>query len=355
MSFSENNSDSDWKEARVRVARKIKQGARQDNDKKLGGKPKYNQRFCEKWLNIFEPWLRRSDDDPNKPFCRACHCRLDCNRCHLVRHERTTKHKRNLEALITKGEGAIRNELTVRQERSKYFQKRPKPASPEKSNVNEPEYLEAVAPEPIATTTVHVITTEVDDFPTGTRNIDETNYSISSSTVPKQEILSETETNNKPNVESHSGILQETDALGTDSPTTTKRNTGSSSSNQEGLRLLMQIHQDKNELMESFRELMGSNQSTHPPPPKEKNHVDLFFESVSSSVKALSPKLIAEAKMRVSQIICELELRGLKDNSTNEDVIEMPMATPPAASLYLLRQSSSGCAVVQQPHFGGLS
>lgn len=88
------------------------------------GKQKYSQKFCEKWLSLFDPWLRRSADDPNKPFCRACQCRLDCNRCHLVRHERTTKHKRNLESLITKGEGAVRKELSVRQERSKYYHQR---------------------------------------------------------------------------------------------------------------------------------------------------------------------------------------------------------------------------------------
>ncbi|EDV91567.1 GH20362 [Drosophila grimshawi] len=100
-----------------------------------------------------------------------------------------------------------------------------------------------------------------------------------------------------------------------------------SSSNKEGLKLLMQIQQDKNELMESFRELIGV-QLPHPPP-REKNHVDLFFDSVSSSVKALSPKLVAEAKMRVSQLICELELRALKENSANGDNadIEMPMPT----------------------------
>lgn len=99
-----------------------------------------------------------------------------------------------------------------------------------------------------------------------------------------------------------------------------------SSSNKEGLKLLMQIQQDKNELMESFRELIGVQ--LPPPPLREKNHVDLFFESVSSSVKALSPKLVAEAKMRVSQLICELELRALKDNGEHGDAagIEMPMS-----------------------------
>lgn len=42
----------------------------------------------------------------------------------MVRHERTTKHKRNLESLVTKGEGAVRKELSVRQERSKYYHQR---------------------------------------------------------------------------------------------------------------------------------------------------------------------------------------------------------------------------------------
>lgn len=92
---------------------------------------------------------------------------------------------------------------------------------------------------------------------------------------------------------------------------------------QEGMKLLLQIQKDKNELMDSFKELMGSNMNRTAPPsaPKEKNHVDLFFESVSSSVKALSPKMIAEAKMRVSQLICELELRALTENDQHQTVL----------------------------------
>lgn len=91
----------------------------------------------------------------------------------------------------------------------------------------------------------------------------------------------------------------------------------SSTDRKEGMKLLLQIQKDKSELMDSFKELMGGHNMNLPSPPKEKNHVDLFFESVSSSVKALSPKLIAEAKMRVSQLICELELRALTENDIN--------------------------------------
>lgn len=128
-------------------------------------------------------------------------------------------------------------------------------------------------------------------------------------------------------------------------PTTSNR-----CSNKDGLKLLMQIQQDKNDLMESFRDLIGIQMPHPPPPPKEKNHVDLFFESVSSSVKALSPKLVAEAKMRVSQLICELELRALKDNSPNADVsIEMP------SNCHLISPSGVGhhsSAVSHNTHFG---
>lgn len=92
----------------------------------INNKPKYSQKFCEKWLNIFSPWLARCEDDPNKPFCRACQSRLDCNRCHLQRHERTAKHARNLEILINKGESAAKQNLSIRQERSKYYQQRKK-------------------------------------------------------------------------------------------------------------------------------------------------------------------------------------------------------------------------------------
>jgi len=103
----------------VKVQRTIKQTSKRRKEQRSPTfrtlKPKYNQKFCEKWLKIFEPWLRRAAEDPSKPFCRACQCTMDCNRCHLVRHERTTKHKRNLEALLTNGEGAALQEFRIRQ------------------------------------------------------------------------------------------------------------------------------------------------------------------------------------------------------------------------------------------------
>ncbi|XP_017861889.1 PREDICTED: protein suppressor of variegation 3-7 [Drosophila arizonae] len=316
MSFSENTSDSDWKDAKIKEKGKVKTGC---------GKLKYSQKFCEKWLSLFEPWLTRSADDPNKPFCRACQCRLDCNRCHLVRHERTTKHKRNLESLVTKGEGAVRKELSVRQERSKYYHQRKRALKEVKqepvSTVQENDLLEV---EPIAEIT-----------PNGV--IEESTHNFEVIEEAPQEQLQVT-----PIVNAQAALMTAKSAK--PEPPIIKsvpsRN-ANSSSNKEGLKLLMQIQQDKNELMESFRELIGV-QLPHPPL-REKNHVDLFFESVSSSVKALSPKLIAEAKMRVSQLICELELRGLRDNDEQGEPtgIEMPI-TPMANNGHHMAQETNG-------------
>ncbi|XP_030370074.1 protein suppressor of variegation 3-7 [Scaptodrosophila lebanonensis] len=290
MSFSENTSDSDWKEAKIKVEQQIstKRTTSSGNQSSSNGKQKYSQKFCEKWLSLFDPWLKRSADDPDKPFCRACQCRLDCNRCHLMRHERTTKHKRNIEALITKGEGAVCLELSVRQERSKYYHRKRMRAL--KKSMSDEE-----APEPY------------EEVVTATAEITEPKV-VHKIEQPFRLVQSEPN-HSLPPMETK----QETATATLNSSSISKRS--AATTNAEGLKLLMQIHQDKNELMESFRELMGGQLSQTPP--KEKNHIDLFFESVSSSVKALSPKLIAEAKMRVSQLICELELRGLKEESTN--------------------------------------
>lgn len=306
------------------------------------GKLKYSQKFCEKWLSLFEPWLTRSADDPNKPFCRACQCRLDCNRCHLVRHERTTKHKRNLESLVTKGEGAVRKELSVRQERSKYYHQRKRALKEVKqepvSTIQENDLLEV---EPIAEITPNGVIERYFIFSLS-KAVFEVMFNSSTHNFEVIEEAPQEQLQVTPIVNAQATLMTAKSAI--PEPPIIKsvpsRN-ANSSSNKEGLKLLMQIQQDKNELMESFRELIGV-QLPHPPL-KEKNHVDLFFESVSSSVKALSPKLIAEAKMRVSQLICELELRGLRDNDEQGEPTGIEMhVTPMANNSHLMAQETNG-------------
>lgn len=243
---------------------------------------------------------------------------------------------------MTKGEGAVRKELSVRQERSKYYHQRKRA-------------LEEVKQEPLSTVQENYIDMEptAEITPNG---VIEERYYIFSLYQTVFEVIFNGSTHNfevieevapepvqvTPIVNAQAALMTANSAK--PEPPIIKsvpNRNANSSSNKEGLKLLMQIQQDKNELMESFRELIGV-QLPHPPL-REKNHVDLFFESVSSSVKALSPKLIAEAKMRVSQLICELELRGLRDDNEQGDPtgIEMPI-TPMANNGHHMAQETNG-------------
>lgn len=53
-------------------------------------------------------------------------------------------------------------------------------------------------------------------------------------------------------------------------------------------------------------------------PPIKKDSFDLFFESISASVKNLPPKLAAEVKSKVSQVIAEFELRAICEKEAEE-------------------------------------
>ena len=52
--------------------------------------------------------------------------------------------------------------------------------------------------------------------------------------------------------------------------------------------------------------------------PIKKDSFDLFFESISASVKNLPPKLAAEVKSKVSQVIAEFELRAICEKEAEE-------------------------------------
>ncbi|XP_017144602.1 bifunctional lysine-specific demethylase and histidyl-hydroxylase NO66 [Drosophila miranda] len=59
-------------------------------------------------------------------------------------------------------------------------------------------------------------------------------------------------------------------------------------------------------------------------PPRDS--LELFFDSICSTVKSLPPKLATEGKIRVMQLIGELELRALSDQ-------DCPLATQPSLDL----------------------
>ena len=55
-----------------------------------------------------------------------------------------------------------------------------------------------------------------------------------------------------------------------------------------------------------------------PLPQLKKDSFDMFFEAISATVKSLPPKLAAEVKSRVSQVIAEFELRAICEREAQE-------------------------------------
>ncbi|XP_055851706.1 protein suppressor of variegation 3-7-like isoform X2 [Episyrphus balteatus] len=314
MSFSGESSDSEWKATKIKTEQIIK------SEKKY-----YQQRFVEGWLERFKPWLSRDTIDPNKPFCRACNCRLNCNKCHLQRHEKTTKHNSNLEAYMSaNGMVSFKQNVGQRKERRKVIK-----GSPE-TTVDDDSKFESVFMDI--------------DFEAGKREKEdekipqETLHDFQFIQTENEGEIQQIAADEMPNLYDtnvvHSTAQKE-------KPTSTRKNDDSGSGKKDRKKLLLQIQKDKNELMSSFNELF-SNVSVEK---KERNHVDLFFDSVSSSVKALTPKLVAEAKMRVSQLVCELELRAITENesmnASGGPSSTVLLAVPPG-NAYIINQNQVG-------------
>ncbi|XP_055902532.1 protein suppressor of variegation 3-7-like isoform X2 [Eupeodes corollae] len=325
MSFSGESSDSECplnnNSSDSRKATKVKTEQILKSEKKY-----YQQRFVEGWLDRFKPWLARDAIDPNKPFCRACNCRLNCNKCHLQRHEKTTKHNSNLEAYMSaNGMVSFKQNVGQKKERRKVIKTSPQTEADDDSKF-ESVFMDIdfeagkreKEDEKLPQETLH-------DF----QFIQNENEGEIQQMAPDDTMPHLYETNIV-----HSTAQKE-------KPTSTRRSDDSSSGKKDRKKLLLQIQKDKNELMSSFNELF-SNVSVEK---KERNHVDLFFDSVSSSVKALTPKLIAEAKMRVSQLVCELELRAITENETinaSAGPSSTVLLAVPPGNAYIINQNQVG-------------
>lgn len=283
----------------------------------------YQQRFVEAWLERFKPWLARDAIDPSKPFCRACNCRLNCNKCHLERHEKTTKHNSNLDAYMNaNGMVTFKQNVSQRRERRKTTIKTSPETQAEDDSKFESVFMDI-------------------DFDSGKREKEEEK-------TPQESMhdfhFIQSENDNGEVANESLPNLYETNVHSTaqkETPSSTRKSDGGGSGTKDRKKLLLQIQKDKNELMSSFNELF-SNVTMEK---KERNHVDLFFDSVSSSVKALTPKLIAEAKMRVSQLVCELELRAITENESMNSSAgpssTVLLAVPPG-NAYIINQNQVG-------------
>ncbi|XP_039490497.1 protein suppressor of variegation 3-7 isoform X2 [Drosophila santomea] len=78
-------------------------------------------------------------------------------------------------------------------------------------------------------------------------------------------------------------------------------------------------------------------------PPEPRHVLDLFFDSISPTMKSLPPDLAAEGKSKIMQLVCGLELRAMQRNATAPNTATVsvsstlstpasvtPVTTPPA-------------------------
>ncbi|EDW43170.1 uncharacterized protein LOC6607411 [Drosophila sechellia] len=92
--------------------------------------------------------------------------------------------------------------------------------------------------------------------------------------------------------------------------------------------LVESIEQDRKVLSAYFKRLSSQRDEATSPiaappaadtPAPHRNSYDLFFESACISVKSLPPKLAAEAKSRISQIITEFEIRAVSEMEEQQE------------------------------------
>ncbi|XP_064551041.1 protein suppressor of variegation 3-7-like [Drosophila montana] len=77
-------------------------------------------------------------------------------------------------------------------------------------------------------------------------------------------------------------------------------------------------------------------------PLQQRDSYDLFFESACISIKSLPPKLAAEAKSRISQIITEFELRAISEQEAQQEKEKQQIAKTVRVSNEQSMDSSSG-------------
>ena len=78
-------------------------------------KKSYGQRFRDEWLNDprFKDWLRKTEGNDMKGYCKYCKCQFAAKLSDLERYRLTNKHKKAEEPLIGQLQGV-----------SYYFQER---------------------------------------------------------------------------------------------------------------------------------------------------------------------------------------------------------------------------------------
>jgi len=83
---------------------------------------------------------------------------------------------------------------------------------------------------------------------------------------------------------------------------------------------------------------------------QQRDSYDLFFESACISIKSLPPKLAAEAKSRISQIITEFELRAISEEEEKQQQQQQQQQLVKTVRVSESKDASSGIVYEFQPY-----
>ncbi|XP_013098060.1 protein suppressor of variegation 3-7 [Stomoxys calcitrans] len=219
------------------------------------------QRFILKWSAEF-PWLRPSPNDDSVGYCSTCRRDLVCKKTHLERHQKTFKHMRLQ---------GFENVYTINEPEADLIEAH---TSGYLDNEYEDEML--LDDESFGYTTIKVEPVKVS--PT---------HDIMPTKLKKPAVKRQKIENEKSTPISYSTTHQkvERDSSFTSTPRSADR---------------------------------SMNDFYYMPRQPPKDSFDLFFESAAASVKSLPPKLAAELKSRVSQLLSEFELRAICEKEAQE-------------------------------------
>ncbi|XP_054726490.1 protein suppressor of variegation 3-7-like [Anastrepha obliqua] len=234
------------------------------------------QKFCARWEKDF-PWLKADKVDESVGICTVCNKHLVCKKSHLERHQKSYKHQRlqGFESFDTEGEPSQPNVPEFMECGKREFEQ------------EEQEFGQAIELDPD-----YNLDNERDSEKRFKRNV---SHKLKTSSHQS----------------SVNGLSQE-------------ERLKNRSFKLDRFKLLKRIDRDRNALNEYY--LIRKRQ--HSPAVQQcKDTFDLFFDSVCATVKALPPKLGAEVKGRISQLIAEFELRAICEREAQQCSLTLPSTT----------------------------
>ncbi|XP_067617436.1 protein suppressor of variegation 3-7-like [Eurosta solidaginis] len=236
------------------------------------------QKFCARWAIDF-PWLKADKIDESLGICTVCNKHLVCKKSHLERHQNSHKHQR------LQGESFDTEADT--------------------SQTNAPEFLECGKREIF-----------VNDEEFGQAIDLDPDYNCDNDRVCEKRVKRNSANKLKATTNKQTPINDSSSGTGLSQGRSFKL---------DRFKLLKRIDRDRDALNEYY--LVRKKQSIPVVQQQNKDTFDLFFDSVCASVKELPPKLGAELKGRISQLVAEFELRAICEREAQECSVTLPSKT----------------------------